>query len=201
MNYYNLLVRERKLEETTIRYIYGFINEQNRGEDICHYFGELSFIYSKNEIQSINVETFLIQIFKTEIYLSKYFCNHFKNFMEIVLIYKPEIISFYLDMIRNIEFIREQDNISIMESAVILPCYKNKIGIDKILTEIMFPWRSYYELSNCFLYYNKFLEALRYILKAIASCPKELKNEYKRKSKNILNTIKSNIGVIDLDSQ
>lgn len=199
MNYYSSHESEKNLEDSTIKYIYEFIDGQNRGEDISHYFGELSFIYSKDEIQSINVEIFLMQILKTEIYLSKYFCNHIKNFMEIVLFYKPEIISSYLDMIRNIEYIEYEDNISIMESAVILPGYKNKIATDKILTQIMFPWRSYYELANCFLYYNKFLEALRYIFKAIATCPNELKNEYKKKSKYIINSIRTNVGVIDLN--
>lgn len=171
------------LEEYTLSCVYK--NEIDINSNFIHALGNLSFIYSKKEINKRRAENFIKEIFNIISTENEYITTHLSNFFEHIMIFNPSLIYYYLNELNNI-FVKNEDNAAILYKAVILSSLKNKFNLNNVFSLIKYPWRSYFELSNYHLYYNNHYEALKYIDKAIKSCPVILKTQYTKRQKYIL---------------
>lgn len=178
------------------KYILNYLNEimscRASGENIPEAFGNLAFLYSKKDISLNRVKNFIDIMLQRRIGINGYIAEHIGNFMEIVLYYKSELINFYLERINGMKDVLSADNSSILSSAAVLPAVKKDIYIGDILSNIQYPWRSYNLLASYYLYFNENIMALNYSIKAIKSCPPELKQQYIEKRQYILERIDSN---------
>lgn len=177
------------LENYSIKYVEDFLKGKNNGENIPEFFGELAFLYSKSEIDDLNIKRFIDKMLDSTLSINTYIAVHISNFLEIVLFYKSELINFYIEKVQKYRSCSDEDNISLLSSAVILPVIKNGGSVEDILPHIVFPWRSYFILANYYIYYNQNTAALNYAIKALKTCPDKLKNEYCERKKLILKRI------------
>ena len=163
------------------KYVIGVLEElnqgKNKGEGLCHALGELSFLYSKKDICTEHIMQFVKVVLNTLSNSNKYIIEHVATFMENILVYNPEMIHFYLVKVKENNKIND-DEAAMLYSSVIYSVLENKIDLKRILKHIEYPWRSYFRLANYCLYKNDNINALNYIIKAIKTCPVELKSEY-----------------------
>lgn len=189
MQYHRCEFASSILESYILNYLNEIISCRASGENIPEAFGNLAFLYSKDDISISRVRNFVDSMLQIRIGISGYIAEHIGNFMEIVLYYKSELINFYLERIDSMKDVLSADNSSILSSAAVLPAVKKDICIVDILSNIQYPWRSYNLLASYYLYFNDNIKALNYSIKAIKSCPPELKKQYIEKRQHILDRI------------
>ncbi|MCY6959123.1 hypothetical protein [Clostridium brassicae] len=177
-NEYNNLVACDIIEKHTLYYIENYIKGDNDGKDLIVILGNLAFLYRKKEIQNKRIVEFIKKIFNICHYINEYLAKRISNFMEIILNKNKELIEFYIKEIENFKGRIDRDCVAILYKASILPSFKNKLPVDKLVEKFKYPWRSYYEISLYHYYYNDNINSLKYIFKALNTCPKKLINEY-----------------------
>ena len=165
----------------------GFYEGKNKGESIPSALGELAFLYSKEDINTQRITEFIEDVFSILSNTNQYIIGHIANFMDIVLVHNPQIINFYLHKLKKNDKVKG-DSAAILYSSVIYSALEHKVDLRSTLSHIEYPWRSYFKLANYYLYYNDNTSALNYIIRAVKTCPVELKNEYTRKRDYIISS-------------
>lgn len=169
------------LENYTLSYIENYANGYNNGEEIVIILGQLAFLYKKDEIVSEKVIKFIDKIFNKLYYINHYLARHISNFIEIVSSKDVRIIESYILQVEKYNRYIEKDNVSILYKGCILPLLRKKMPVGEFVEKFKYPWRSYYELSHYYYHYDNGIASLKYIIKAIKTCPKDLLREYKIK--------------------
>lgn len=162
-------------------YILGALKEfyqgTNKGESLPSALGELAFLYSKESINTDRITEFIEDMLNLITDSSQYIIEHIANFMDIVLVHNPQIINFYLYKLKKNKKVKD-DNAAMLYSSVIYSALEHKVDLKDTFRHIEYPWRSYFKLANYYFYYKDNTSALNYIIKAVKTCPLELKCEY-----------------------
>ncbi|MFA9397237.1 MAG: hypothetical protein ACERKV_03110 [Clostridiaceae bacterium] len=177
------------LENYTISYINDFCSGKNIGQHLSEIFGNLAFLYSIKDVENENKISFVDRFFNATYSINSFLARHISDFFEIILSNDKELVNFYLDKLNSEDNTLFNDDRAILYKAVICPALNNELEIEEILKKIEYPWRSYYEMSSYFYYYNDNVAALKYIKQAIDCCPLSLKKEYLNKKKRIIDSI------------
>jgi len=174
------------------KYVLGVLKEfydgKNKGESLPSALGELSFLYSKKDINTQRITEFIEEVFGMLSNSNRYIIEHIANFMDIVLVHNPQIINFYLYKLKETNNING-DNAALLYSSVIYSALEHKVNLIDTLKHMEYPWRSYFKLANYYLYYNDNTTALNYIIRAVKTCPLELKGEYTKKRDYIISSL------------
>jgi hypothetical protein len=152
-------------------------------------FGELAFIYSDSKITKNRIKNFFKDLTEILPYSDPFIVEHVSNFADIVLVYKPELLFYYLDRINENYDDTNEDNLSILSRSVIRGAMRLKVNISTVFLCIKHPWRSYYALSSYYSYFNDNNSALDCIIKAVETCPDVLIDMFRKKRENILENI------------
>jgi len=197
VNVLKYLKRAAESEDTNFssnllqNYILRFLKEvhqgKNKGESLPSALGELAFLYSKEGMDTQRITEFIEELINMLSDSNQYIIEHIANFMDIVLVHNPQIIKFYLHKLKENHRING-DNAAMLYSSVIYSVLENKVDLGITLRNIEYPWRTYFKLANYYLYYNDNTSALNYIIRAVKTCPIELKNEYIRKRDCIISS-------------
>lgn len=174
------------LLEYAITNIQNYAVGNNSGGNIVEILANMSYSFTKEGIDNRFITKVINKMFLVIPFANEWLITHISNFFEIILVYHSELINEYIISVNKYADVINKDYSSLLYKAVILSSLNNDLDMDNILNKIMYPWRSYFEASNCCLYSNDKFKALRYINKAIEECPKALYMEYTKRKKQIL---------------
>ncbi|WP_373899234.1 hypothetical protein ACER0A_002445 [Haloimpatiens sp. FM7315] len=191
IDFYEVNRASEIIENYTLKAVDNFIKGEESEENLACFLGNLSFLYSKEEVELVRIKKFVKNLSKVFPYSSVSLVNHISNFMEIILIYRKELTSFYLKILYDLKDYMEEDYSSILYRACALACFKNYINKDMIEKNIIFPWRYDYEMCCFNLTVSRHFEALSYINKAINICPPNLKKSYEEYKEKVITSLKT----------
>ncbi|MFD3158477.1 hypothetical protein ACFIJ5_16750 [Haloimpatiens sp. FM7330] len=197
IKYHDINEASNILENYIINIVKDFINKKGVEESLVELLGTLGFLYSKKNIDKNRIEIFIHKLSNIFPYGNIKLIKHISNFMEIVLLYNPEVNKCYLYELNKFANVMEEDHSAILYKAFAVPCYKNYIDYNKIEHKIKYPWRYYYDMANLYGAFRDYLKAFKYIRKALKCCPTFLKEEYTNKYKYIYKQMKNNRELVD----
>lgn len=173
----------------TFVYIKQYMQGMNSGDSIAVYLGNLAYIFNSTDSDVKRLKKFINNVIDIVPFIDKYISKHISDFFDTTFVCNQELIDYYIMRLNNIKIITDEDNLSLLYSSVMRAAYKSHRDINRLLGTIRFFWRSFYELSNIYFYYNNKTMALNYIIKAIKVCPEDLKYEFVKRKEYILSQI------------
>lgn len=161
-----------------IKYIDEYKNHMNFGEEIAELFSDMAFLIYKKDILNEDIEKFLQNLSIHFEEGDKFLSIHISNLMEMVLVKRPELISFYNKEVSLHMNKIDMDNTALLYRASALSAVKNELSLEEILSLITYPWRWHFDIATYLLYSGKGLLSVNHIKKAVNTCPECLKREY-----------------------
>lgn len=180
---------EKILSDEILKYIGDYYECRNSCEDLPQLMGRLALSYTKKAVPKEDIMNFLKQLARKIIVINCYWAERISNFMEIVMVHRMELMQEYVELVEDFKERADFDSMSILYRAVVIPCFRNRLDVNKVVRKFRYPWRSY-ELMACYnSYYNRNIQAIHCICKAVKTCPRELKEEYLEKKAHLLGSV------------